>query len=128
MVSNSPDPHRIRVLTIVFAVQDLADRAEYRLKYVDVEIALDSLQSRCGTFKPHSGVDVLRRQRMQVARWRTYAVELGEHEIPDLDRLATRRLIENLRARATDAVWTLRWGAGRPKVVIFAHARELRRS
>jgi hypothetical protein len=51
----------------------------------------DALQRRRRTLQPHAGVDVLAGQRAQVVRRIADAVELGEHQVPDLDRARSRR-------------------------------------
>ena len=52
------------------------------------------------------------------------AIELREHQVPDLDFAAGRRVVEDFAARAADAVGALAGSAGRPEVVVLAHPLE----
>ena len=102
---------------VVFLADRFGRRDTHRLEDVDLEVAQHTLQCRGTAFETHAGVDVLLRQRLQVVRWCSDAVELREDEIPNLDRLlrAGRQVI-NLAARPADAVRSLRRSRCRPEV------------
>ena len=78
-----------------------------------------ALQAGRGPLQAHAGVDVLLGQRLELAG--ADAVELGEDQVPDLDFLDAVAVVEDLRARAADAVGPVRRGAGGPEVVVLAH-------
>ena len=54
-----------------------------------------------------------------------HAVELREHEVPDFDFAAAGRVEEDFAARAANAVGAFAGRAGRPEVIVLAHALNL---
>src|SRR5581483_11439506 len=87
-----------------------------------MEVALDSLQNCRGPLQAHAGVDVLAGERTEVVRRIADTIELREDQVPDFDRAAGRRMIENFAAWAADAVGAFARCTGRPEVVVLAHA------
>ena len=95
-------------------------------KNIDVEVAVDALQHRAGAFEAHACVDVAARERTQVVRQRADTIELRKYKVPDFDIAAIGHPVENLTAGSAHAVWPLGRGACRPKIIVFAHASDLR--
>ena len=117
---------------LVLDPADFAGGFDDRAQNVDVEVGRHALQSAGAAFQTHSRVDVLAREREQIvekavfidAGRRAFAVELGEHEVPDL-HLAQRRVVVDLAARAADAIGAFARGAGGPEVFVFFFAFDL---
>ncbi len=91
-----------------------------------MKVGVDALEHRARPLEPHAGIDVAARQRGQVVGRRAHAVELREHEVPDLHIAAVGHPVEDLAARTADTVGPLRGRTGRPEVVVFAHPRDPR--
>jgi len=124
VVGDSPHPPAVVRGRLIPPAADLGHRLDERPEDVDVEVAVHPLEHGAGPLQAHPGVDVAARQRGKVVRRQPVAVELGEHEIPDFDVAAIGHRIEDLAARAADAVGPLRGRRRRPEVVVFAHPRD----
>src|SRR5690606_10224483 len=81
--------------------------ADQRLEQIDVVVAVDALHNRGDALEAHAGVDRGLRQRCEPAG--RVAVELHEHEVPDLD-VAVAVLIR-----------TAGWTALEPWTVVVEH-------
>src|SRR5690606_2123742 len=83
---------------------------------VDLVVAMHALQHRGDALQAHAGVDAGRRQRQQGAVW--LAVELHEHQVPDLDVAVAvlvgraRGAAGNVRAMVVENFGTRTAGAG----------------
>src|SRR5262249_48473734 len=89
---------------------------------VDVVIRIDALHHGGHSLQAHAGGDVLARQRAEVVRRPADTVALPKDEGPDFHGFAACRMKINLAAWTADAVGPLTWRAGRPEVVVLAHA------
>ncbi len=114
------EPARLGVVGLIFQAQSVGGGVDDGAEDVDVEVRPHALHGRRHPLQAHAGVDVVLRQWLQLAR--PHAVELREHEVPDLDFLDAVAVVENLRAGAAHAVGPVSGGAGRPEVVVLAHA------
>jgi len=92
VVGDPPQPSAAFRRRVVAGAADLARRLDQRAEDVDVEVRLDALHHRGHPLEAHARVDVLAGQRLEVVGRRTDAVELREHQVPDLD------LAEGVRA------------------------------
>ena len=126
MVGNTTQAAARFALGIVLHVANFTGRLDQRAQDVDVVVRLDALQHGRCAFEPHARVDVLARQRSQVVRRIAHAVELREHEVPNLD-LTGVRMVVNLAARSANAVGAKAGRVGGPKVLVFAEPFELLR-
>ena len=121
--------HVERTRTIVLDAQGFRDSADQVCKQIDVIIAVHTLHHGSNALEAHAGVNRRLRQwhHFTVSR----AVELHEHQIPDLDETValfvrrTRRptcdlgavIVKDLAARPTGP-----GVAHRPIIVLFTHA------
>ena len=97
-------------------------------KEIDLEIAVHALQHRGHALKPHPGIDAWRGQGSKLAVGG--AVELGEHQVPNLDVTVavliggTRRAAGHFGAVVVEDLGARAAGAGiahRPEVVAMIH-------
>jgi hypothetical protein len=121
VIGNPPQPPAVVVARHVLYVTHLARGFDDRSQDVNMKIGLDSLHHRSGALQSHAGVDILARQRPQIVGRSPDAVELREHQVPDLDFLALLGMKEDLAAWAADAVRPLARRPGGPEVVILPH-------
>ena len=119
VVGDAPQPAAGFLGRLIADAADLAGRLDQRAEDVDVEVRVDALQHRGRPLQAHARVDVLARQRVQIVGRVADAVELREHQVPNLDR-AEGRVEVDFAARAADAVGPLAGGVGRPEVLVLA--------
>ncbi len=108
---------------IIGHAADLAGRLDQRPQNIDMEIGVNALHHGGRPLQAHARVDVFAGQRMQIVGRRAPAVELREHQVPNLDR-SEGRVAVDFAARAADAVGTLAGGVGRPEVLVLAQPLE----
>src|SRR5438309_2609080 len=98
MVGNNPESHIIEIIQLaaILLADRRTNRVHERAEHVGVVVALLALEHGRDALEAHPGIDVLRRQQMQLAR--VVAVVLDEDQIPDLHypRVA---LVDELAAR-----------------------------
>src|SRR5690606_7380692 len=126
VVGDPPQRTPVRAGKVIFDADDLASRLAQRPQDVDLEVAFNSLQDGGGPLQAHTGVDVLFGERPQVVGRVADAIELREHEVPDLDLFAAVGGVIDLAAGAADAVRALRRGGGGPEVLVFVLALDPR--
>ena len=124
VIGDPPQASAVVVGRVVLDRTDFGGRLDDRSQNINVEVRRLTLQHRGRALESHAGVDVLARQRPQVVRRVADAIELGEHEVPDLDRLAGIVMKKNLAAGTTNTVRSLAGCAGRPEIVVFTHPHD----
>ncbi len=87
-------------------------------------VGRDALHDRGDAFQTHAGVDVLAGQRPQIVGRIADAVELREHQVPNLDFFTVGRMKEDFAARAADAIGALARRRSGPEIVGLAHPRD----
>ena len=75
--------HPQRLVAKVVGAGQLRRARDQRLEQVDFVVAVHALEHRGQPLQAHAGIHARRRQRIQAAVW--LAVELHEHQVPDLD-------------------------------------------
>ena len=106
---------------VVLRAADFAGSFDEGAEDVDVVIGINPLHHAGNPLQPHAGVDVLARQRAKIIRRVADAVELGEDQVPDFDRLFSLGMEINFAAWAADPVGPFARGPSRPEVVILPH-------
>ncbi len=122
VVGDPPQPPAVVRFVVVLHAADFGRGQHDRVENVDVIVGGHALQRRGRALQAHAGVDVLRRQRAQVVRRIADAIELREHEVPDLDALAPLGMVVDFAARTADAVGALARGARRPEIFVLLAA------
>ena len=125
VIGDAPQPAAVLAGRVVLDAAHFAGALDERQQDVDVEIAGHLLQHRGRALQAHAGVDVLAGQRPQVVRRSSHAIELREHQVPDLDLAFVVGLEEDFAARAAHAVGTAAGRPGRPEIVVLAHPLDL---
>ena len=87
VIRDPPQPPPIIGLVLILLPTHFRRRPHDRQNAVDMVIRRHALQCRRASLEPHPRIDILRRQRPQVIRRLTHAIELREHQVPNLDRL-----------------------------------------
>ena len=124
VIGNAPQAASGLAGRIVAYAAHLARRFDQRAQDVDVVVGVDALHHGRRALQAHAGIDVLAGQRPQIIGRIADAVELGEDQVPNLDR-AGAGVEKDLAARSADAVGPLAGGAGRPEVVVLAEPLDL---
>ena len=121
MVGDAAEAAAVVAGGVVLRAADFAGSFDERTEDVDVVVGINPLHHAGNPLQPHTGVDVLARQRAEVIRRVADAVELGENQVPDFDRLFSFGVIIDFAAWPADAVGPFAGGAGRPEVVVLPH-------
>src|SRR5690606_36442640 len=108
--------HPQRLVAQVPGARELARRGDQVAEQVDLVVAVHALQHRGDPLQAHAGVHAWRRQRQQGAVG--LAVELHEHQVPDLDEAVAvllrraRGTAGNVRAVVVEDLGARAAGAG----------------
>ncbi len=124
MIGDPPRAAAVLARRIVFPPADFRRGLDQRAEDVDVEVRLHALENGGRALQAHAGVDVLARQRPQIARRIADAIELGKHEVPDF-HFAELGVEIDFAARAAYAVGPLARRVGRPEILAFVESLEL---
>ena len=127
VVGDSPQAAAVLIFRTIGQVAGVGGGFDQGPQDVDVVVGFHALHHGGRPLQSHPGVDIAAGQRTQVVRRVAHSVELREHEIPDLDLLAAAgRVVEDLAARAADAVGPIGRGAGRPEIVALLPSARIR--
>ncbi len=114
MIGHPADPGPVRSVRDVVDSELLGDRGDDRLEDVGGEDGGHPLEAGGRTLQAHTGVDVLLRERFELAG--SDPVELGEDQVPDLDFFRSVAVIEDFRAGPQTPLGPWSRCAGRPEL------------
>ena len=85
MVGYDTHRHVLILVATIFRVGHRGNRTDDRLEDIGIVVGCLTLQRHTETFETHTGIDHFSRQRLQGTV--RLAIELHEHQVPDLDHL-----------------------------------------